>query len=54
MKNTKREIIVEVSGGLVQNITNIPDDIIIIVKDYDNYDEENECSTEIYKKEESI
>ena len=42
----KKVITVEVLGGVVQDVFGIPEDTKVIVKDYDNLDENNECSTE--------
>ena len=33
--NMKRKIIIIMDGGLIQDIANIPDDIVIEVRDYD-------------------
>lgn len=42
----KKVITVEVLGGTVQDVFGVPEDTMVIVKDYDNMDENNECSTE--------
>jgi hypothetical protein len=44
------EIIIEVSGGVVQSVSNIPKGVRVIIRDYDNKTEEEECSEDIWEE----
>lgn len=51
--STQNPIVVTISGGVVQDVENVPAGVTVIIRDYDNYDNEtgDEYSEAIYKYE---
>lgn len=47
-----QKIIIEVAGGVVQNVSDIPYGIIVEIHDFDNVTPEADCSIEVYEHSE--